>query len=179
MKNIWAWGANNYGQLGLATVSEQENSPVKVVTSLLGEDCRQIVGGGGHTLMLCHDGSVHGTGWNHVGQLGLGHTNPVTQFTKLDPGSYGDQKIVSLAAGWDFSLLLTDHGDVYSCGSNTFGQLGVNCDKTKMVSNFRKLPSLRNISHVSCGLRHACCIDKKGHVMTWGAGTRGQLGVAK
>ena len=48
-----------------------------------------------------------------------------------------------------------------------------------MVSNFRKLPSLRNISHVSCGLRHACCIDKDGHVMTWGAGTRGQLGVAK
>ena len=124
MKNIWAWGANNYGQLGLATMSEQENCPVKIVTSVPGELCRQIVGGGGHTLMLGHDGSVHGTGWNHVGQLGLGHTDPVTQFTKLDLTFCGDTKIVSLAAGWDFSLLLTEHGDVYSCGSNTFGQLG-------------------------------------------------------
>ena len=124
MKNIWAWGANNYGQLGLATMSEQENCPVKLVTSLSGDLCRQIVGGGGHTLMLGHDGSVHGTGWNHVGQLGLGHSHPVTQFTKLDLGFCGDQKVDSLAAGWDFSLLLTDQGDVYSCGSNTFGQLG-------------------------------------------------------
>ena len=123
MNNIWAWGANNYGQLGLGTMTEQENTPV-IVSSLPVEpaDCRQIVGGGGHTLMLDHDGRVHGTGWNHVGQLGLGHTEPVNVFTKLDLGH--DQKIVSLAAGWDFSLLLTEDGDVYSCGSNTFGQLG-------------------------------------------------------
>jgi len=152
---------------------------LKIVTSVPGELCRQIVGGGGHTLMLGHDGSVHGTGWNHVGQLGQGHTDPVTQFTKLDLTFCGDTKIVSLAAGWDFSLLLTEHGDVYSCGSNTFGQLGVNCDKTKMVYNFRKIESLKNISQVACGLRHVVCVDRDGHVFSWGAGTRGQLGVGK
>lgn len=32
--------------------------------------------------------------------------------------------IVSIAAGWNHSLVLTEHGDLYSAGYGKYGQLG-------------------------------------------------------
>ena len=72
-------------------------------------------------LMLDRAGNVYTTGWNNVGQLGLGHTQSVHVFTKID--SFCD-KIIEIAAGWDFSIFLTEQGEVFTCGSNAFGQLG-------------------------------------------------------
>ena len=93
------------------------------VTSVVApEDIVKVVGGGGHTLMLDRAGNVYSAGWNKTGQLGLGHTQPcVSVFTKVD--SFCD-KIVEIAAGWDFSIFLTEHGEVFTCGNNSFGQLG-------------------------------------------------------
>ena len=84
-------------------------------------DIVRVAGGGGHTLLLDRAGAVYSSGWNSVGQLGLGHTQPVSVFTKVD--SFCDN-IVEIAAGWDFSIFLTEHGEVFTCGNNSFGQLG-------------------------------------------------------
>ena len=119
--SFWVWGANNYGQLGLGTNTEQENVPVQnTLLSIHCDDCRQIAGGGGHTLVLDTGGALHVAGWNLAGQLGLGHETSVNTFTRVNIV----ENIVAVAAGWDFSLLLSDNGDVFSCGSNSFGQLG-------------------------------------------------------
>ena len=119
---LWAWGANNYGQLGLGTCTEQENLPVMVRGLPVDPgDLVRGAGGGGHMLMLDRAGNVYTTGWNNVGQLGLGHTQSVHVFTKID--SFCD-KIIEIAAGWDFSIFLTEQGEVFTCGSNAFGQLG-------------------------------------------------------
>lgn len=120
---LWVWGANNYGQLGLGTFTEQENRPVMVRAPPCDPgDIVRLAGGGGHTLLLDRAGAVYSTGWNSAGQLGLGHTQPVSVFTKVD--SICD-KVVEIAAGWDFSIFLTEHGEVFTCGSNSFGQLGI------------------------------------------------------
>ena len=117
---LFAWGANSHGQLGLGTVSEQEGVPVEVGEHPVHGGVN-IVGGGGHTLLCDGEGRLFATGWNKAGQLGLGHTEVVTLFTKVDVVD----KITDMAAGWDFSLLLTESGNVFSCGSNSFGQLGM------------------------------------------------------
>ena len=57
---------------------------------------------------------------NELHRAGLGHTNETTLFTQVE----FQERVELLAAGWDFSLLTTETGDVYSCGSNAFGQLG-------------------------------------------------------
>ena len=114
---LWSWGANSYGQLGLGTVSEQEETPRPVTT---GVECHQIVGGGGHTVMIDSGGGLHVTGWNNVGQLGLGHTDQVLEFTPLELS----ETVTQVSCGWDFTLVLTESGQVYSCGNNSFGQLG-------------------------------------------------------
>jgi len=116
---LWAWGANSHGQLGLGTNSEQECVPIEV-SDHPDLDQVNIVGGGGHTLLADKGGRLFVTGWNKAGQLGLGHTKETTLFTQVE----FQERVELLAAGWDFSLLTTETGDVYSCGSNAFGQLG-------------------------------------------------------
>ena len=102
---LLTWGANSHGQLGLGFVSEQESSPVLVTGVVGGVRVRDIVGGGGHSLLCDNNGHLHVTGWNSAGQLGLGHTDPVCVFTRIKFSGV----IRSVAAGWDFSLL--------SCGA--------------------------------------------------------------
>ena len=131
---FWAWGANNYGQLGLGSLTEQENRPVMVrALPLEPGDIVRVAGGGGHTLLLDRAGAVYSSGWNSVGQLGLGHTQPVSVFTKVD--SFCDN-IVEIAAGWDFSIFLTEHGEVFTCGNNSFGQLGSLQNRFFLISRF-------------------------------------------
>ena len=133
---FWAWGANNYGQLGLGSLTEQENRPVMVrALPLEPGDIVRVAGGGGHTLVRGRAGAVYSSGWNSVCQLVLGHTQPVSVFTKVD--SFCDN-IVEIAAGWDFSIFLTEHGEVFTCGNNSFGQLGSLQNRFFLISRFFK-----------------------------------------
>ena len=76
---VWAWGLNHVGQLGDGT-SISRSVPTQVqVESLNGE--RQyltnvvgIAAGQYHLVMVTGNGEVYTTGYNDVGQLGLGDT---------------------------------------------------------------------------------------------------------
>ena len=65
----WAWGHNQFGQLGIGTASEAQTTPAQV-TSLSG--VAQVDGGEWHTLFRLMDGSVFAAGDNRYGQLGEG-----------------------------------------------------------------------------------------------------------
>src|SRR5205823_835287 len=67
---VWAWGANDQGQLGDGTTTNR-TTPVQV-TGLTGVTA--IAAGGWHTLALKSDGTIWGWGGNWAGQLGDGTT---------------------------------------------------------------------------------------------------------
>jgi hypothetical protein len=74
---VWAWGKNNYGQLGDGT-NVQRATPVQV-TSL--SNVTQIAAGEDFSLALKNDGTVWAWGWNQNGTLGTGNsTNHSTPF---------------------------------------------------------------------------------------------------
>ncbi|XP_023321398.1 secretion-regulating guanine nucleotide exchange factor isoform X5 [Eurytemora carolleeae] len=133
---LYAWGANNYGQLGLGYISEQEEIPKHVNIE---HEFVKIIGGGGHTLALDSDGNLFVCGWNRFGQLGIESDENLTRFTRTDVSG-----VVDVAAGWDFSLLLLQDGTVLSAGSNKFFQLG--SDELSKVgsSQFKKVPGPLN-----------------------------------
>ena len=70
---LWAWGANNYGQLGVSSPSSS-NVPVQVGSD---SDWKDIACGSFHILAMKADSTLWSWGFNASGQLGLGNTTNI------------------------------------------------------------------------------------------------------
>lgn len=66
----YAWGMNNYGQLGIGEMGNRI-VPTEIV-EFRNKNVRNIVGGDHHSIALLDDGTVYGWGRTDDGQLGLG-----------------------------------------------------------------------------------------------------------
>lgn len=86
---------------------------------------KHISAGQHHVFAVSTDGLAFGWGRNDFGQLGIGtkKESAVTKPVRLK--HLQDKKIVMTAAGESHSLFLTELGEVYSCGFNEFGELGI------------------------------------------------------
>ncbi|CAH7458916.1 Sergef [Phodopus roborovskii] len=164
---LFAWGANSYGQLGLG---HKEDVLLPQRLSSLREPGRikSVTGGGGHSAAVTDGGSLFVCGLNKDGQLGLGHTDDVLCFTISKP--LLGCPIRQVACGWDFTIMLTEIGQVLSCGSNAFGQLGVphgprRCLVPQAIELLRE-----KVVCVAAGLRHALAATVSGSVFQWGTG---------
>ncbi|XP_066107160.1 secretion-regulating guanine nucleotide exchange factor isoform X2 [Saccopteryx bilineata] len=164
---LFSWGANSYGQLGLGhredvLLPQQLNDFCKPVC------VRRITGGGGHSAVVTDGGSLFVCGLNRDGQLGLGHTEDVLYFTPCK--SLLGCPIQQVACGWDFTIILTENGQVLSCGSNFYGQLGVPRGPRRCVVP-QAIELLREkVVSVAAGLRHALAATASGVVFQWGTG---------
>lgn len=84
-------------------------------------------------------------------------------------------KIVSIAAGDDFSFAIDDKGFVWAWGLNDAAQLGVGDMKNRYTPT--KIDGLENVTYISAGLNHAFAMDKKKNLYGWGDNSCGQLGL--
>ena len=84
--SLWACGRNNYGQLGLNSVSDK--TTFTQVTKNISNDVKQISCGSGseHTFIIKTDGSLWSCGRNNYGQLGLNTSNDRIIFTQVPRG---------------------------------------------------------------------------------------------
>lgn len=147
--------------------------------------------GGYHTIALTKLGQVFTWGHNRVGQLGYCNSQFLPRNVK---GAYFiptpkkvtslfEHDIVQVVAGWGHSAVLTRSGDLYTCGRNAQGQLGLG-DPVGFKKNERGHPYLSTftrvdtvpIAQISCGGEHSVAISTKGEVYTFGKGHHGQLG---
>ena len=171
--SIYAWGANNYGQLGTGQTCEQVESPMllRLPQNVEVSENLKFYGGGGHSFMLDQStGQVWACGWNHKGQIGLGTSENASEFLPLKL----NLPIKTIACGWDFSLLVTIEGKVYGCGSNNFGAIGIGKDK-RNAREPTLVPGLKDIVKVRCGLRHSLALDSNGNMYGIGSNKKNQL----
>jgi len=82
--SLWAWGKNDYGQLGDGTTTD------RLWPVLVGEGYAAVSCCGKHSLALKSDGSLWAWGYNGHGQLGDGATTDRLVPTLIDAGS-GEQ----------------------------------------------------------------------------------------
>jgi alpha-tubulin suppressor-like RCC1 family protein len=133
----------------------------------------QVAGGVAHSVGLTVDGQVYTWGRNNVGQLGDGTTTdsstPVA--VPLPAGSTW----VAVAAGNYFSAALSSDGQVYTWGSNPYGQLGDGSTTSSLVPVAAPVPAGVTLTGLSAGYFHVAALTTDGTMVTWGYNSMGQL----
>ena len=181
---IYAWGKNEYGQLGNDSTT---NSPVPVAvktagTPMDGKTIIQIHAGYEHSLALASDGTVYAWGRNNSGQLGKNDATdthiPAAVQTLGTP--MAGKVIVQLAAGNSQSMALASDGTVYTWGWNQYGQLGNGTTTNSripvaVVTTGTPLAG-KTISQIAAGNAHALAMTDDGAIYSWGWNQYGQLG---
>nr|XP_022306882.1 secretion-regulating guanine nucleotide exchange factor-like isoform X1 [Crassostrea virginica] len=175
--HIFSWGANSYGQLGQGNQDDQilpreitfpESSNCSMLSQPVTNRIKSITGGGGHSAIVQDDGQLFTCGSNCAGQLGLNHFDDVAVFTYVNLPTV---KVHKVALGWDFTIILADNGEVFVCGSNEYGQLGVNPETLQkpIVPMKVNLPeAYSKVVDIAAGLRHTTIVTAEGKVYCWG-----------
>jgi alpha-tubulin suppressor-like RCC1 family protein len=127
--NVWVFGNNDRGQLGLGDNFDRP-IPKMISFDALGLpklNFKSIVTGESHTVALDINNNVWTFGRNNVGQLGLGDTRERAIPTMIQPHTFGlrDFRVKSIYAGSNQTMVIDFNDDVWVFGENNFGQLGV------------------------------------------------------
>lgn len=172
---LYSWGANEYGQLGLGNTSEKEIKPT-FVSSIAGIPIAFIACGAHHSFVISISGAVFGWGKNIDGQLGVNDEQSKCYPTQLK--TLRNLGVRYISCGDDFSVFLTMDGGVFTCGSGKYGQLGHGSVSSEILP--RKVTELMGstITQISCGSRHTLAlVASRGRIYGFGLGSCGQLGV--
>lgn len=179
----WAWGTNQYGQLGDGSTA---SSTMPVQVSGL-SNVVAVAGGSNYSLALTQDGRVFAWGWNPYGELGGGSA----QTCNNEPCSTTPQQVnglpgplAAIAAGGDHSLAVTASGAVYAWGLNGAGQLGNGTTSNSATPvQVQGLPDpssspANRVIDVAAGANHSLALTQDGRVFAWGSDQDGQLGIS-
>uniref|UniRef100_A0A4W3I9N5 HECT and RLD domain containing E3 ubiquitin protein ligase 3 n=1 Tax=Callorhinchus milii TaxID=7868 RepID=A0A4W3I9N5_CALMI len=171
---LFAWGQNTHGQLGLGQGISSQSNP-QCLKTLVGIPLAQITAGGAHSFALSLSGAVFSWGRNHCGQLGL--SDEKDRDVPFHVKFLRSQKIVHISCGEEHTAALTKSGGVFTFGSGLCGQLGHNFMNNEV--NPRRVQELMGteVSQISCGRQHTLAfVPSSGLIYAFGRGNRGQLG---
>ena len=170
--SVYAWGFNQFGQLGLG-----DNVARLEPTRLPGlADVMKVQVGNTHSAALTRDGRVFTWGRNDVHQLG-GHA-PQNTAVNTPRAVAIAAVVIDLACGDDHCLALSFDGRVFAWGSNRFGQVGdgSTADVATPVEVTGRHWSVR-AGGIGAGRHHSLAYDMLGNVWAWGHNGTGQLGL--
>ncbi|KAL3806632.1 hypothetical protein ACHAXA_011739 [Cyclostephanos tholiformis] len=142
-----------------------------------------------HTLVLTRSGRLFAFGYGKSGRLGVGDARNRNLPVRV-LGQLSRRVVTGIAAAVDHSLCCTEDGEIFSWGSNGFGQLGhlpggadrdVDAVATGRLSprrvegggGFRQ----SFVVAVAAGDRHSVALTRMGEVYCWGDNRSGQLGI--
>ncbi len=120
-----------------------------------------VVSGDSHIFLYIKDkdgeDKLYACGGNYCGQLGLGHTNNISRWTKVPfPKDFILEKVV---VGYRHSILKGKGKDgedkLYACGDNEYGQLGLGDGKTRSKWTEVPVPQGFSVEKVIPGLYHS------------------------
>jgi alpha-tubulin suppressor-like RCC1 family protein len=120
--NVWAWGDNHNGQLGIGGSQGLSSVPLRVDFPTFGSPwpIARIAAGGVHSLAIDAFGNVWA--WGAAGTTGLFSSSFVPTRVAFPAGT---PRMVMIAGGGGHSLAVDANGNAWAWGfANTRGQLG-------------------------------------------------------
>ncbi|WP_445341496.1 RCC1 domain-containing protein [Bifidobacterium sp. ESL0820] len=182
---VYAWGLNNYGQLGDGTTTNRA-TPVKVekpAGAPANFTYLQVSGGFWYSLALGSDGNAYAWGFNQHGEHGDGtYTERHTPVKVRKPaGVPANFTYLQVSGGTWHSLALGSDGKAYSWGDNSYGTLGDGTDTyyrttPVMVKKPTGAPTNLTYVQVSAGRTYSLALGSDGNAWAWGDNENGKLG---
>jgi alpha-tubulin suppressor-like RCC1 family protein len=179
---VWAWGDNQYGELGDGNVM-QSDVPVRLGLS----DVTQIAAGDDWSLALRSDGTVWAWGSNLYNELGE-QVQDVHAASDVPVQVVGLSGVNQIAAGASFGMAVQTtvrlgflRHSLWTWGQNTFGQVG-NGQLTDFFSpggviNPYQVTGIPAPATITAGFEFAMMVGTDGSVWGWGQDLFGNLGV--
>ena len=167
--SLWACGQNQNGELGLGNTTNQRT--FTQVTTNINNDVKQIAGGSYHTFILKNDGSVWACGRDNYGQLGLGNSILIYNFTQVT------NDVKQISCGNSHTFILKNDGSVWACGLNDTGQLGLGDTTAKNIFTQVTTNINNDVKQIVCGYNHTFILKNNGSVWACGSNGHGELGL--
>lgn len=175
---VWAWGANDQGQLGDGSTTDRD-SPVPVIDIGTNQQllATSISAAGDHTVALGGELQAYSWGSNQYGELGRNSSAAFETYADLIP--IGDV-VQAVAAQWH-CLALDINNQVWSWGYNYSGQLGDGTTTDQAGPIPITMPTIPN-STVYVGYLAAtqnaslAFLPYANATFTWGSNDYGELG---
>jgi alpha-tubulin suppressor-like RCC1 family protein len=162
---VYAWGLNDWGQLGDGTLIDRATPTLIAVLS----DIDAVEAGEYHALARTRDGRTFVWGANDFGQYGIGSISPGPVTTPVEIAGFSS---AAFSVSWGSTMALRVDGALLAWGYNTNGEIG---DGT---TTHRELPTLVNgpasVSAFEIGQR-SMIVTPEGAVWTWGFSNSGFL----
>ena len=169
--SLWAWGNNQFGQVGDGTTGINRISFSRIGTQTNWE---VISAGDGYTMAISN-GTLWAWGNNADGRTGLGLTTGTTN-TPTQVGTDTNWRAVS--AGRSHTLAIKTDGTLWAWGNNANGRTGLGTE-TGTTNAPTRVGTASNWEFISAGFTHSIGIretDTERTAWAWGNGANGRLG---
>lgn len=179
---VFAWGVNGYGQVGIGSPDFRILSPVALGSAGVfdGKIVVAISAGGDHSMALTSEGRVFTWGMNYSGELGDGTSISYSRLPLevMTSEELAGQTIVAIAAGLSHCLALAADGRLFAWGANGGGKLGINSTRDSHVPTAVIMSGAlagKTVTAITGGW-HSLALTADNMLFAWGYNTYGELG---
>lgn len=170
--SLYAWGDNQYGQIGIGNNNGIINTPAKI-DGITG-NIKQIYTGEYSSYALTYDNSIYAWGSNQNGQLGLGLDNITVNTPAKINGITGNIK--EIINNSNSVYVLTDDNSLYLWGDNQNGELGLGAARP-IVNTPVKIDNLGAVKNIYPAMFATFIVTTDNSLYASGANNYGQLGL--
>jgi len=160
--------------MGSGSSRPSEGSPPEAMAGLEGVNVKRVASTAFHGLAVSNLGVVYSFGDGKSGRLGHGDEEGL--MVPQPVAALQGERVSAIAAGGEHSLVVTTHGQVFSFGSGSFGQLGHGDLQQQLTPHLVAALAGVRVLAVQAGALHSLALSDHGAVFSWGLGAQGQLG---